>query len=430
MNTPQFLIGGSKKEFVLEHRIFNTSSFLITVFALIASTLNWIIDLDINTIWPGYAGAVASGIIYYLARFKNYFSDALVFCYVVLTMIILGGIYFYNAGSEGTIIYLLIMLLNIYLLVVKPRYLLLVFSILAGTIFLLLILEFLYPQYILGYADRTSAILDHIGTLFVSMLFTTFVIAAFRNGYIHERNTVLKQNKDLQELNKQIDEQKDELEKRAVELQYAVEAAGEKNERIETLLKELHHRVKNNMQVISGLLSLQSNRLEEGMAKESLEASRTRIEAMSMIHKGLYQEQDADIVQIKDYLVSLNESLACSFGFEKNVIDTNVNMNDNKLDIDRAIPVGLIVNELVTNAFKYAFQHTKSPKVKVDLQQTSDHHFKLSVSDNGNWTAGKENDRKNSFGLKLVHILAGQLNADLNVKQENGSTFILQTRDK
>ena len=428
MRKPHFSIGGSKENFVLEHRIFNSSSFFITAFALAASTLNWIIDLHIHTIWPGYAGALASGIIYYFARFKIYFTNALVITYVFLTMIILGGIYFFNDGLGGTIIYLLIMLLNIYLLIVIPRYIFLIFSILAGTIFLLLTLEFFHPEWVQGYPDRTSQMLDHVGTLFISMLFTTFVIAGFRQAYIHERKTVLKQNEDLIVLNKQIDEQKAELEKRASELQQAVEVAGERNERIETLLKELHHRVKNNMQVISGLLSLQSNRLEEGVARESLEASRTRIEAMALIHKGLYQEKDAASVQINDYLVSLNESLANSFGFHKEVIETIVDMQDNIMDIDRAVPVGLIVNELVSNSFKYAFHNTSLPKVIVVLKQTNNKNFVLRVSDNGIGKPEEEIKGKGSFGLKLVRILAGQLNADIKIENQEGTHFTLQTK--
>ena len=428
MRKPHFSIGGSKENFVLEHRIFNSSSFFITAFALAASTLNWIIDLHIHTIWPGYAGALASGIIYYFARFKKYFTNALVITYVFLTMIILGGIYFFNDGLGGTIIYLLIMLLNIYLLIVIPRYIFLIFSILAGTIFLLLTLEFFHPEWVQGYPDRTSQMLDHVGTLFISMLFTTFVIAGFRQAYFHERKTVLKQNEDLIVLNKQIDEQKAELEKRASELQQAVEVAGERNERIETLLKELHHRVKNNMQVISGLLSLQSNRLEEGVARESLEASRTRIEAMALIHKGLYQEKDAASVQINAYLVSLNESLANSFGFHKEVIETIVDMQDNIMDIDRAVPVGLIVNELVSNSFKYAFHNTSLPKVIVVLKQTNNKNFVLRVSDNGIGKPEEEIKGKGSFGLKLVRILAGQLNADIKIENQEGTHFTLQTK--
>ena len=428
MRKPYFSIGGNKENFVLEHRIFNSSSFFITAFALAASTLNWIIDLHIHTIWPGYAGALASVIIYYFARFKKYFTNALVITYVFLTMIILGGIYFFNDGLGGTIIYLLIMLLNIYLLIVIPRYIFLIFSILAGTIFLLLTLEFFHPEWVQGYPDRTSQMLDHVGTLFISMLFTTFVIAGFRQAYIHERKTVLKQNEDLIVLNKQIDEQKAELEKRASELQQAVEVAGERNERIETLLKELHHRVKNNMQVISGLLSLQSNRLEEGVARESLEASRTRIEAMALIHKGLYQEKDAASVQINDYLVSLNESLANSFGFHKEVIETIVDMQDNIMDIDRAVPVGLIVNELVSNSFKYAFHNTSLPKVIVVLKQTNNKNFVLRVSDNGIGKPEEEIKGKGSFGLKLVRILAGQLNADIKIENQEGTHFTLQTK--
>lgn len=428
MRKPYFSIGGSKENFVLEHRIFNTSSFFITAFALAASTLNWVIDLHINTIWPGYAGALASGIIYFFARFKGYFTNALVITYVFLTMVILGGIYFFNDGLGGTIIYLLIMLLNIYLLIVTPRYIFLIFSILGGTVFLLLSLEYFYPEWIIGYPDKVSKILDHVGTLLISMLFTTFIIAGFRRAYIRERNTVLKQNQDLVYLNKHIDEQKAELEKRAAELQQAVEVAGERNERIETLLKELHHRVKNNMQVISGLLSLQSNRLEEGVARESLEASRTRIEAMALIHKGLYQEQDAASVQISDYLVSLNESLANSFGFHKEVIETVVDMQDNIMDIDRAVPVGLIVNELVSNSFKYAFHHTSLPKVTVVLQQTNHKNFILRVSDNGIGKPVEETKGKGSFGLKLVRILADQLNAEIKIENQEGTHFTLQTK--
>ena len=88
------------------------------------------------------------------------------------------------------------------------------------------------------------------------------------------------------------------------------------------------------------------------------------------------------------------------------------------MDIDRAVPVGLIVNELVSNSFKYAFHHTSLPKVRVVLQQTNDKNFMLQVSDNG----------KGSFGLKLVRILAGQLNADIKIENQGGTHFTLQTK--
>jgi two-component sensor histidine kinase len=98
------------------------------------------------------------------------------------------------------------------------------------------------------------------------------------------------------------------------------------------------------------------------------------------------------------------------------------------MNIDRAVPVGLIVNELVSNSFKYAFHHTSLPKVMVVLQQTNDKNFMLQVSDNGMGKPVENINGKGSFGLKLVRILAGQLNADIKIENQGGTHFTLQTK--
>jgi two-component system, sensor histidine kinase PdtaS len=200
-----------------------------------------------------------------------------------------------------------------------------------------------------------------------------------------------------------------------------------KNTQIETLIRELHHRVKNNLQVVSGLLSLQSSRMEDDKARQAMDEGRTRVDAMAMIHQKLYMDKDLAAVDIKDYLENLTASLAGSFGYSKQHIETSVAMPQISLDIDMAIPIGLIVNELVTNAFKHAFSNTAQPKIKINLTRNEDGSMNLNVSDNGSGIL-MDTDTSKSFGMKLVHTLVTQLNGTMQQQQHNGTIYNIQIR--
>ncbi|MET0393029.1 MAG: tetratricopeptide repeat protein [Chitinophagaceae bacterium] len=200
-----------------------------------------------------------------------------------------------------------------------------------------------------------------------------------------------------------------------------------KNSQIETLIRELHHRVKNNLQVVSGLLSLQSGRLEDDKARQAMEEGRARVDAMAMIHQKLYMDKDLAAVDIRDYLDNLSLSLASSFGYDRQHIQTTVAMPKQSLDIDTAIPIGLIVNELVTNAFKHAFRDTLDPRVNVSLERTNDGHMLLTIADNGRGVSVPA-DPSRSFGMKLVHTLVEQLNGTLQLQQDNGTAYRIQIR--
>jgi two-component system, sensor histidine kinase PdtaS len=208
--------------------------------------------------------------------------------------------------------------------------------------------------------------------------------------------------------------------------QHAV-ALQQKNTQIETLIRELHHRVKNNLQVVSGLLSLQSRRLEDDKAKQAMEEGRTRVDAMAMIHQRLYMDKDLAAVDIEDYLRSLSHSLANSFGYEEEHVQTKVKLPARSLDIDMAIPIGLIVNELVTNAFKHAFRHVNDPRVHISLEKISDGSMQLKIADNGKGLDDNQ-DASGSFGMKLVQTLVKQLNGSLQVSQDNGTVYNIQIR--
>ncbi|MBO9563516.1 MAG: tetratricopeptide repeat protein [Niastella sp.] len=202
----------------------------------------------------------------------------------------------------------------------------------------------------------------------------------------------------------------------------------EKNTRIETLVRELHHRVKNNLQVVSGLLSLQSNRLEEGAAKEAMEESRNRIHAMSMIHQRLYMDNELATVDITDYLQHLSQSLANSFGYDTRHVSTKVRLTDQNMPIDLAVPIGLIVNELVTNSFKHAFRDVLKPEVAVTLEQKKE-TLELRVADNGQSnTSLQAPATSTSFGMKLVHTLVAQVNGELSVDQSAGTSYTILIR--
>lgn len=195
-----------------------------------------------------------------------------------------------------------------------------------------------------------------------------------------------------------------------------------KNERIETLVRELHHRVKNNLQVVSGLLSLQSNRMEDDNARKAMDEGRNRVDAMAMIHQKLYMDKDLAGVDIKDYLENLTGSLAASFGYNNKQIETRVVLLNASLDIDMAIPIGLIVNELVTNAFKHAFSDTEQLQIKVSLAGNINGSMQLTVADNGTGIKAGTGSSK-SFGMKLVHTLVEQLNGTIQQEYNNGTLY-------
>lgn len=181
--------------------------------------------------------------------------------------------------------------------------------------------------------------------------------------------------------------------------------------RLEVMLRELHHRVKNNLQIVSSLLGLQRYKSEDAAAISVLQESQDRVQAMSLIHQRLYKNDALSSVNIREYLVDLCESLLSSYGYDRDRFELDISVCTDVLDIDQALPIGLIVNELVTNAFKYAYPGVGRPALRISLEQ--DHrNLVLVVRDNGvgideeRWRQGKD-----SFGKQLIGALCKQLRA-------------------
>ncbi len=191
-------------------------------------------------------------------------------------------------------------------------------------------------------------------------------------------------------------------------------------------MKEIHHRVKNNLQLISSLLSLQSRYVADPDARELLQAGKDRVKSMSIIHQDLYQGEALTAVNVKKYLGKLSTELVNSYELKANQVQLDLNVEPLDLDVDTLVPLGLIVNELLTNAFKYAFPNGRGGQIWLRLWE-EDAQLHLEIQDDG---IGYEEAtvKDTSFGHKLIKTLVRQLDGNLEKVEQAGTYFSLRFR--
>lgn len=197
----------------------------------------------------------------------------------------------------------------------------------------------------------------------------------------------------------------------------------------EVLLREIHHRVKNNMQIISSLFNLESSYTTCAEEKKIFEDSQNRVKSMAMIHEKLYQSQDLAKIDFADYIKSLASVLFASYGVGPN-IKLIIDVGNILFDVETAIPCGLIVNELLTNSIKHAFPQAKNGKINIELHLNDDGDFVLIVKDNGIGLP-KDINFKNTdtLGLQLVNTLVGQLEGNIELIRKAGTEFIITFKE-
>jgi PAS domain S-box-containing protein len=193
----------------------------------------------------------------------------------------------------------------------------------------------------------------------------------------------------------------------------------------ETMLKEIHHRVKNNLQVISSLLALQSSYLQDEKAKEMFQNSMDRVMTMANIHTMLYQSKNLSMVDFGGFIRDLAGRLQQSYGIAGLPVGIHVNVSDVSLTIETSIPCGLILNELVSNALKHAFPEGRGGEVNISMTTAGD-RFVLTVQDNGiGFPEAVDFQNTKSLGLELVNLLVGQMNGAITLTVEGGATFTI-----
>lgn len=196
----------------------------------------------------------------------------------------------------------------------------------------------------------------------------------------------------------------------------------------EALVKEVHHRVKNNLQIISSLLSLQSNFVKGKGAREKFRESRERVRSMALIHEMLYISKKFSEINFPEYLETLVNSLFSTYnlGNKKIRLKLDIKTAETYFNIDTAIPCGLIVNEIISNSFKYAFVKKSSGAISLSLTNTSEGKYMLSIQDNGCGFPESINFDSPSFGLQLIHTLTEQIKGVIHFETgKNGTTYTI-----
>ncbi len=194
----------------------------------------------------------------------------------------------------------------------------------------------------------------------------------------------------------------------------------------EVLLREIHHRVKNNMQIMSSLLSLQSRHIKDKKYAEMLKESQNRIKSMALVHEKLYQSENLAKINFGEYIEPLVQGLVRSYGVDAAKVGVKIEVEDVSLSIDASIPCGLIINELVSNALKHAFSNKREGEIKITFHSVGD-NVELIVSDNGIGIPDTIDFKTtHSLGLHLVTILAeDQLEGEITLDKSEGTTFTI-----
>ena len=205
----------------------------------------------------------------------------------------------------------------------------------------------------------------------------------------------------------------------------------QQSDQMALMMKELHHRVKNNLAIVSSLLNLQVNRLHDPIANQAMIASQQRVNAMSLIHQRLYLTDQITRVNIKHYFVDLAQNLLQVYGHSASSFNLTIDVDQQEIEVDIAIPLGLIANEVITNALKYAYTDNHHPLLRIGLYKRQG--LVLEVEDNGpgiDQIAWQQVNNRTSFGKQLIRMLSQQLEAQYEFFTQKGTLFRLIIPEK
>lgn len=204
------------------------------------------------------------------------------------------------------------------------------------------------------------------------------------------------------------------------QLKESLIAIKKNDEEKKVLLQEIHHRVKNNLQVVSSMMRIQSNVIDNKVASRTLSEAVERIKTIALVHDRIYKSPGINTVDLKPYIDSLHKDILLQFeGI--NPPDIHVEGSDVSIQMDKIVPLALILNELITNSVKYAFDNQPNPRIEVQLSTPKSTGLKMIFADNGKW---KENDKSDRFGTSLIEIFVEQLDGNYTIdKKSNGTIY-------
>ena len=197
----------------------------------------------------------------------------------------------------------------------------------------------------------------------------------------------------------------------------------------EMLLKEIHHRMKNNLMIISSLLNLQSRYIKDEESKNIFKESQNRARSMALMHERLYQSADLKSIDFGDYISTQANDIYHTYVMDTNLIKLNIDVDDLRLDINTSIPLGLIVNELVTNSLKHGFPEGKSGEIGIIFHK-QDENYILEIKDNGvGFSEDIDYNNTDSLGLQLINNLTDQIDGEIEFNTSSGTSFKISFKE-
>ena len=279
--------------------------------------------------------------------------------------------------------------------------------------------------FVILFTLRDTGIIEHsfisfYGVIIGSMIEVIFLSIALADRINHYRNETVVAIKEKEYI---LAEQNSKLEllveDRTKTINENYKKIKEQDSEKEVLLKEIHHRVKNNLQIITSLLSLQNQNLNNPELKNIFTSSQYRINSMAIIHEMLYKSNSLSSLKYEEYLVKLMESLLNTFDVDKKNIEFKISAPDIIMNLETAIPLGLIINEIVTNALKYAFKKNQKGCITIEMSELNQDDFLLKIGDNGIGISDDFNPlNSDSLGTKLIRKLTIQLEGALEMNNE------------
>ena len=383
----------------------NVALLINIIYGLISIATNYFIKLPFITTVILAVTIVLFLILYYFSRFKGKaelsVDIAISYTFFVFTPVM----WFTNNGLEGGF-HLFIFLFGAFTLaVVEGKKLLFFLSMLFTVSVSLIIIGYMHPELVIQYPTEKDKFTD----LFISFILV-FIGILFLMYYY---------TKQFYKYNEKLYETNIKLEKVNIELSDRIKER-------EVLLHEVHHRVKNNLQMVSGLLRLQSNSAKDRNLSKLLQISQERINAISNVHELLYKSNNLKSIDIKEYTLSLLKNIKTTSDTDKRNIIIHSNLQNSIIEIKKIIPYGLIINELLSNSIKHAFTD-KGGMINIE-GLIENKEYIITVTDNGKALPDNfDIDNLNSLGFKLIRGLTEQINGIFKYNRlERGIEFILK----
>jgi two-component sensor histidine kinase len=373
------LTGGPDRS--LDHRLFNLMIFLI-ILITIWGAFNNALHLPPYILIPYMIALGLAVVTYSLSRRRLQFSEKMIYPLLALSMPVLGIIFFINSGSTGPIVIFFLAYFHTFIILSNNKQQYTIVLLLFAGVPTLYVVESLFPGLAIPYSGNNIRFWDSLLTFLVSALMLASSTILYKQNYNHERRNLAQKNIELLSRNEIMREQKQMLEQKTSHLEIALDELENKNKTIHILMKELNHRVGNNLQLVYSLLNMQESEIPDLTARQSIGQAKNRIVTISLLHQKLYRSEQPRDIDLPAYIREL-----CGYLVQDSTHPVDLKFSFDppnfRSDLNASIHIGLIINEIVSNALKHAWlpDHIDR-RLTLNAAVENDNRLEMSLADN------------------------------------------------